>query len=151
MASSTFQGIQRYKFFFSVILLAFFTRCLSVNAADCGRGFYAHYHRYHVMRDQSTQRTGHPNMNPSMRACVSAFCVCSCDSRVAESTEEVTKLRPVRLVKEDGIIRPYDPTESQGFDLFLVSPFDFFCHVSGRKLCPTHACVIQGRSSFKMR
>uniref|UniRef100_A0A8K9UVB2 Vacuolar protein sorting 13 homolog C n=1 Tax=Oncorhynchus mykiss TaxID=8022 RepID=A0A8K9UVB2_ONCMY len=28
--------------------------------------------------------------------------------RVAESTEEVTKLRPVRLIREDGIIRPYD-------------------------------------------
>ncbi|KAK9971624.1 hypothetical protein ABG768_024979 [Culter alburnus] len=38
--------------------------------------------------------------------------------RVAESTEEVTKLRPVRLVKEDGIIRPYDHHESEGYDLF---------------------------------
>ncbi|XP_034747367.1 vacuolar protein sorting-associated protein 13C-like [Etheostoma cragini] len=38
--------------------------------------------------------------------------------RAAESTEEVTKLRPVRLIREDGIIRPYDLTESQGFDLF---------------------------------
>ncbi|KAM4744636.1 intermembrane lipid transfer protein VPS13C isoform 3-T3 [Anableps anableps] len=38
--------------------------------------------------------------------------------RVAEATEEVTKLRPVRLIREDGIIRPYDLTESQGFDLF---------------------------------
>lgn len=44
---------------------------------------------------------------------------------MAESTEEVTKLRPVRLVKEDGIIRPYDPAESRGFDLFLVSLCDF--------------------------
>ncbi|XP_054626113.1 intermembrane lipid transfer protein VPS13C isoform X2 [Dunckerocampus dactyliophorus] len=41
--------------------------------------------------------------------------------RVAESTEEVTKLRPVRLIREDGIIRPYDVTESQGFDLFQRS------------------------------
>ncbi|KAM6942753.1 intermembrane lipid transfer protein VPS13C [Xenentodon cancila] len=40
--------------------------------------------------------------------------------RAAESTEEVTKLRPVRLIREDGIIRPYDLTESQGFDLFQV-------------------------------
>ncbi|CAJ1049975.1 vacuolar protein sorting-associated protein 13C isoform X3 [Xyrichtys novacula] len=38
--------------------------------------------------------------------------------RVAESTEEVTKLRPARLIREDGIIRPYDLTESQGFDLY---------------------------------
>ncbi|XP_043958536.1 vacuolar protein sorting-associated protein 13C isoform X2 [Gambusia affinis] len=38
--------------------------------------------------------------------------------RVAEATEEVTKLRPVRLIQEDGIIRPYDLTESQGFDLY---------------------------------
>ncbi|KAF7644366.1 hypothetical protein LDENG_00223430 [Lucifuga dentata] len=41
--------------------------------------------------------------------------------RVAESTEEVTKLRPVRLIREDGIIRPYDLTESQGHDLFQRS------------------------------
>uniref|UniRef100_A0A8C7WR68 VP13C protein n=1 Tax=Oryzias sinensis TaxID=183150 RepID=A0A8C7WR68_9TELE len=40
--------------------------------------------------------------------------------RAAEATEEVTKLRPPRLIKEDGIIRPYDLTESQGFDLFQV-------------------------------
>uniref|UniRef100_A0A3P9B509 Vacuolar protein sorting-associated protein 13 VPS13 adaptor binding domain-containing protein n=1 Tax=Maylandia zebra TaxID=106582 RepID=A0A3P9B509_9CICH len=40
--------------------------------------------------------------------------------RAAEATEEVTKLRPVRLIREDGIIRPYDLTESQGFDLFQV-------------------------------
>uniref|UniRef100_A0A3B1JJN7 Vacuolar protein sorting 13 homolog C n=1 Tax=Astyanax mexicanus TaxID=7994 RepID=A0A3B1JJN7_ASTMX len=38
--------------------------------------------------------------------------------RVAESTEEVTKLRPVRLIREDGIIRPYDQQESEGYDLF---------------------------------
>ncbi|KAM9860925.1 intermembrane lipid transfer protein VPS13C [Aulostomus maculatus] len=41
--------------------------------------------------------------------------------RAAESTEEVTKLRPVRLIREDGIIRPYELTESQGFDLFQCS------------------------------
>ncbi|XP_060923539.1 intermembrane lipid transfer protein VPS13C isoform X2 [Limanda limanda] len=41
--------------------------------------------------------------------------------RVAESTEEVTRLRPVRLIREDGIIRPYDLTESQGLDLFQRS------------------------------
>ncbi|XP_067348723.1 intermembrane lipid transfer protein VPS13C isoform X2 [Channa argus] len=41
--------------------------------------------------------------------------------RVAEATEEVTKLRPARLIREDGIIRPYDLTESQGFDLFQRS------------------------------
>uniref|UniRef100_A0A673C176 Vacuolar protein sorting 13 homolog C n=1 Tax=Sphaeramia orbicularis TaxID=375764 RepID=A0A673C176_9TELE len=40
--------------------------------------------------------------------------------RAAESTEEVTKLRPVRLIREDGIIRPYDLTESKGYDLFQV-------------------------------
>ncbi|XP_049329631.1 intermembrane lipid transfer protein VPS13C isoform X3 [Astyanax mexicanus] len=41
--------------------------------------------------------------------------------RVAESTEEVTKLRPVRLIREDGIIRPYDQQESEGYDLFQRS------------------------------
>ncbi|XP_061103082.1 intermembrane lipid transfer protein VPS13C isoform X2 [Conger conger] len=41
--------------------------------------------------------------------------------RVAESTEEVTKLRPVRLISEDGIVRPYDQVQSQGYDLFQRS------------------------------
>ncbi|KAK1874874.1 Vacuolar protein sorting-associated protein 13C [Dissostichus eleginoides] len=41
--------------------------------------------------------------------------------RAAESTEEVSRLRPVRLIQEDGIIRPYDLTEAQGFDLFQVT------------------------------
>ncbi|KAM9764616.1 LOW QUALITY PROTEIN: intermembrane lipid transfer protein VPS13C [Menidia menidia] len=41
--------------------------------------------------------------------------------RAAESTEEVTKLRPTRLIKEDGIIRPYDLTDAQGFQLFQRS------------------------------
>uniref|UniRef100_A0A8L0DRB9 Vacuolar protein sorting 13 homolog C n=1 Tax=Oncorhynchus mykiss TaxID=8022 RepID=A0A8L0DRB9_ONCMY len=40
--------------------------------------------------------------------------------RVAESTEEVTKLRPVRLIREDGIIRPYDQEDAKGYDLFQV-------------------------------
>ncbi|XP_053451789.1 intermembrane lipid transfer protein VPS13C isoform X1 [Nycticebus coucang] len=38
--------------------------------------------------------------------------------RVAESTEEVSSLRPPRLIREDGIIRPYDRQESEGYDLF---------------------------------
>uniref|UniRef100_A0A673Z750 Vacuolar protein sorting 13 homolog C n=1 Tax=Salmo trutta TaxID=8032 RepID=A0A673Z750_SALTR len=41
--------------------------------------------------------------------------------RVAESTEEVTKLRPVRLIREDGIIRPYDQEDAKGYDLFQRS------------------------------
>lgn len=43
-----------------------------------------------------------------------------CGVRAAEASEEVTKLRPVRLIREDGIIRPYDLTESQGLHLFQV-------------------------------
>ncbi|XP_004421707.1 PREDICTED: vacuolar protein sorting-associated protein 13C isoform X2 [Ceratotherium simum simum] len=38
--------------------------------------------------------------------------------RAAESTEEVSSLRPPRLIREDGIIRPYDRQESEGYDLF---------------------------------
>ncbi|XP_035991633.1 vacuolar protein sorting-associated protein 13C isoform X3 [Fundulus heteroclitus] len=56
--------------------------------------------------------------------------------RAAEATEEVTKLRPVRLIKEDGIIRPYDETESQGFDLYQRSGIK---HMEGevfRNYCP---------------
>ncbi|KAF7241589.1 Vacuolar protein sorting-associated protein 13C [Varanus komodoensis] len=40
--------------------------------------------------------------------------------RVAESTEEVSPLRPPRLIHEDGIIRPYDRGEAEGYDLFEV-------------------------------
>ncbi|KAM5292524.1 intermembrane lipid transfer protein VPS13C [Ctenodactylus gundi] len=38
--------------------------------------------------------------------------------RAAESTEEVSSLRPPRLIQEDGIIRPYDRQESEGYNLF---------------------------------
>ncbi|EPQ04529.1 Vacuolar protein sorting-associated protein 13C [Myotis brandtii] len=38
--------------------------------------------------------------------------------RAAESTEEVSRLRPPRLIHEDGIIRPYDRQESEGYDLY---------------------------------
>uniref|UniRef100_A0A672UQW1 Vacuolar protein sorting 13 homolog C n=1 Tax=Strigops habroptila TaxID=2489341 RepID=A0A672UQW1_STRHB len=38
--------------------------------------------------------------------------------RVAESTEEVSNLRPPRFIREDGIIRPYDRVEAEGYDLF---------------------------------
>ncbi|XP_069480592.1 intermembrane lipid transfer protein VPS13C isoform X2 [Ambystoma mexicanum] len=38
--------------------------------------------------------------------------------RVAESTDEVVKLRAPRLIHEDGIIRPYVRSEAEGYDLF---------------------------------
>ncbi|KAM4675969.1 intermembrane lipid transfer protein VPS13C [Discoglossus pictus] len=38
--------------------------------------------------------------------------------RVAESTEEVSPLRPSRPINQDGIIRPYNQSEAQGFSLF---------------------------------
>uniref|UniRef100_A0A6I8N041 Vacuolar protein sorting 13 homolog C n=2 Tax=Ornithorhynchus anatinus TaxID=9258 RepID=A0A6I8N041_ORNAN len=38
--------------------------------------------------------------------------------RAAESTEDVCSLRPPRLIREDGIIRPYNRSESEGSDLF---------------------------------
>lgn len=60
-----------------------------------------------------------------------------CDFRAAEATEEVTKLRPVRLIREDGIIRPYDLTESQGFDLFQVRSLWPFCSI-------TRCCLLRG-------
>ncbi|XP_035855716.1 vacuolar protein sorting-associated protein 13C isoform X4 [Sander lucioperca] len=56
--------------------------------------------------------------------------------RAAESTEEVTKLRPVRLIREDGIIRPYDLSESQGFDLFQRSEIKQLEGEVFRDLCP---------------
>ncbi|XP_067454112.1 intermembrane lipid transfer protein VPS13C isoform X1 [Thunnus thynnus] len=56
--------------------------------------------------------------------------------RAADSTEEVTKLRPVRLVREDGIIRPYDRTESQGFELFQRSEIRQLDGEVFRDYCP---------------
>uniref|UniRef100_A0A8C0B865 Vacuolar protein sorting 13 homolog C n=1 Tax=Buteo japonicus TaxID=224669 RepID=A0A8C0B865_9AVES len=38
--------------------------------------------------------------------------------RVAESAEEVSNLRPPRFIHEDGIIRPYNRVEAEGYDLF---------------------------------
>ncbi|XP_039196017.1 vacuolar protein sorting-associated protein 13C isoform X5 [Crotalus tigris] len=60
--------------------------------------------------------------------------------RVAESTEEVSSLRPPRLIREDGIIRPYDRGEAEGCDLFENShikkleaeSFQYYCPLPGR-------------------
>ncbi|KAF3832042.1 hypothetical protein F7725_025707, partial [Dissostichus mawsoni] len=49
---------------------------------------------------------------------IQRYFLSTADPSSAESTEEVSRLRPVRLIQEDGIIRPYDLTEAQGFDLF---------------------------------
>ncbi|KAM4036143.1 intermembrane lipid transfer protein VPS13C isoform 3-T3 [Anomaloglossus baeobatrachus] len=38
--------------------------------------------------------------------------------RVAESTEDVSPLRPPRFIHDDGIIRPYNKSEAQGLSLF---------------------------------
>ncbi|XP_028627194.1 vacuolar protein sorting-associated protein 13C [Grammomys surdaster] len=60
--------------------------------------------------------------------------------RVAESTEEVSSLRPPRLIHEDGIIRPYDRQESEGSDLLENhikkledEAYQFHCAVPGNK------------------
>ncbi|XP_051053816.1 intermembrane lipid transfer protein VPS13C isoform X2 [Phodopus roborovskii] len=60
--------------------------------------------------------------------------------RVAESTEEVSSLRPPRLIHEDGIIRPYDRQESEGSDLLENhikklegETYQFHCAVPGNK------------------
>ncbi|XP_038317038.1 intermembrane lipid transfer protein VPS13C isoform X3 [Canis lupus baileyi] len=42
--------------------------------------------------------------------------------RAAESTEEVSRLRPPRFIHEDGIIRPYERQESEGYDLYEQEP-----------------------------
>ncbi|KAG8440222.1 hypothetical protein GDO86_006127 [Hymenochirus boettgeri] len=41
--------------------------------------------------------------------------------RAAEATEEVSPLRPARLIHEDGIIRPYNQSEAEGLNLFEKS------------------------------
>ncbi|GCC33396.1 hypothetical protein chiPu_0011865, partial [Chiloscyllium punctatum] len=61
--------------------------------------------------------------------------------KVAESTEDVNKLRPPRCIREDGIIRPYDRTESEGCHLFEKLDIQKFegehyrihCRLYGRK------------------
>ncbi|XP_038177687.1 vacuolar protein sorting-associated protein 13C [Arvicola amphibius] len=60
--------------------------------------------------------------------------------RAAESTEEVSSLRPPRLIHEDGIIRPYDRQESEGSDLLENhikklegETYQFHCAVPGHK------------------
>lgn len=40
--------------------------------------------------------------------------------RAAESTEEVSRLRPPRLIHEDGIVLPYNRQESEGYDIYEV-------------------------------
>ncbi|XP_043932244.1 vacuolar protein sorting-associated protein 13C [Protopterus annectens] len=61
--------------------------------------------------------------------------------RVAESTEEVAKLRSPRVIKEDGIIRPYCQREAEGCELFEKSDitklegelYHAHCDVQGSK------------------
>ncbi|KAM6200995.1 intermembrane lipid transfer protein VPS13C [Rhynchocyon petersi] len=60
--------------------------------------------------------------------------------RAAESTEEVSRLRPPRLIQEDGIIRPYDRQESEGYDLFenqikklQEETYQYHCAIPGMK------------------
>ncbi|XP_012861807.3 vacuolar protein sorting-associated protein 13C, partial [Echinops telfairi] len=60
--------------------------------------------------------------------------------RAAESTEEVSSLRPPRLIHEDGIIRPYDRQESEGSELFEnrvkkleEETYRYHCSIPGAK------------------
>ncbi|XP_077603856.1 intermembrane lipid transfer protein VPS13C isoform X1 [Crocuta crocuta] len=60
--------------------------------------------------------------------------------RAAESTEEVSRLRPPRFIHEDGIIRPYERQESEGCDLFenhikklQGETYRYHCAISGSK------------------
>ncbi|KAJ6664322.1 hypothetical protein lerEdw1_008541 [Lerista edwardsae] len=59
--------------------------------------------------------------------------------RVAESTEEVSNLRPPRLIHEDGIIRPYDRGEAEGYNLFENSHIK---KLLGEKF--RHHCAVPG-------
>uniref|UniRef100_A0A8D0HE95 Vacuolar protein sorting 13 homolog C n=1 Tax=Sphenodon punctatus TaxID=8508 RepID=A0A8D0HE95_SPHPU len=56
--------------------------------------------------------------------------------RVAESTEDVCNLRPPRLIHEDGIIRPYDKVEAEGYDLFENSHIKKLGGENYRYHCP---------------
>uniref|UniRef100_A0A4W3H7A4 Vacuolar protein sorting 13 homolog C n=1 Tax=Callorhinchus milii TaxID=7868 RepID=A0A4W3H7A4_CALMI len=44
--------------------------------------------------------------------------------KVAESTEDVNKLRPPRCIHEDGIIRTYNRSESEGCELLEIQKFE---------------------------
>uniref|UniRef100_A0A803T771 Vacuolar protein sorting 13 homolog C n=1 Tax=Anolis carolinensis TaxID=28377 RepID=A0A803T771_ANOCA len=63
--------------------------------------------------------------------------------RVAESTEEVSRLRPPRLICEDGIIRPYDRAEAEGYDLFENSHIK---KLAGESFC-FHCAAPGGRKA----
>ncbi|XP_067829405.1 intermembrane lipid transfer protein VPS13C isoform X2 [Heptranchias perlo] len=58
--------------------------------------------------------------------------------KVAESTEDVNKLRPPRCIREDGIIRPYDRTESEGCHLFEELEIQKFEGETYRIHCPLY-------------
>ncbi|KAL8196981.1 UNVERIFIED_CONTAM: Vacuolar protein sorting-associated protein 13C [Gekko kuhli] len=68
--------------------------------------------------------------------------------RVAESTEEVTPLRPPRLIREDGIIRPYDRGEAEGYDLFETKEIVMAVHT--QLLLNSHIKKLEGES-FRSR
>uniref|UniRef100_A0A8C5V364 Vacuolar protein sorting 13 homolog C n=1 Tax=Microcebus murinus TaxID=30608 RepID=A0A8C5V364_MICMU len=60
--------------------------------------------------------------------------------RAAESIEEVSSLRPPRPIHEDGIIRPYDRQEAEGYDLFENhikklegETYQYHCAIPGSK------------------
>uniref|UniRef100_A0A803VSL0 Vacuolar protein sorting 13 homolog C n=1 Tax=Ficedula albicollis TaxID=59894 RepID=A0A803VSL0_FICAL len=62
--------------------------------------------------------------------------------RVAESTEEVSNLRPPRLIREDGIIRPYNRVEAEGYDLF-----ELHIRKLEKEVYQHHCAIPRGRRS----
>lgn len=45
--------------------------------------------------------------------------------RVADLSDEVQRLRPIRFIHTDGIIRPFRLREAEGHHILLVSLYDF--------------------------
>ncbi|XP_056428779.1 intermembrane lipid transfer protein VPS13C isoform X2 [Hyla sarda] len=58
--------------------------------------------------------------------------------RVAESTEDVSPLRPPRFIHEDGIIRPYNQNEAQGLNFFENSNLEKLDGEIYRYSCTLH-------------
>ncbi|MGH0128064.1 UNVERIFIED_CONTAM: hypothetical protein FKN15_036109 [Acipenser sinensis] len=73
------------------------------------------------LRICSSSRHYYPNIMLLITKLIVPCCPNRGNQRVAESTEEVSKIRPPRLIQEDGIIRPFNQGDAEGYDLFQRS------------------------------
>ncbi|MGH0128136.1 UNVERIFIED_CONTAM: hypothetical protein FKN15_033577 [Acipenser sinensis] len=119
MASSTFQGIQRHQFnyyflFFQGVVggvTGIVTKPVEGAKKEGAAGFFKGLGKG-LVGVVARPTGGIVDMASSTFQGI---------QRVAESTEEVSKVRPPRLIREDGIIRPFNQGDAEGYDLFQRS------------------------------